>query len=232
MGTKNNRHSALTLIELLIVVAIVGLLAILAISLIRRQIYKGNDANRKGDLNRIQVAAEEYEKDHNCYPTVIECGEDSNQQVYPYLKNVPCDPVTNESYAYEPETSTSCPSWYRIYSSLENLADTAILSSIGPGGIYNYYVGSANAPSPVVTAGGGTPTPAPTQGGAVSGYWGCMGGLGGTCEPVEVSSPGQPVCNPTYNDANCGVTNGCTAEGLTFPCIPVDGSPPPANPFQ
>ena len=78
-----------------------ALLAILVITTIRSQILKGNDARRKADIARIQVAVEEYEKDNDCYPTTVVCGS-SNQEITPYLKEVPCDPITKQSYAYEP----------------------------------------------------------------------------------------------------------------------------------
>ena len=124
MGRKNYRHSAFTLIELLLVITILGVVVSIGASYTTNQVYKGNDANRKGALNRIAVAFEEYEKD-----------------------KVPCDPVTQNPYSYEPASGT-CPAWYRIYAKLQNTTDTSAVESIGPGGAYNYYIGSANAPKP------------------------------------------------------------------------------------
>lgn len=212
MGRKNNKHFGFTLTELLVIVAIIALLAILGIGVYLRQVAKGNDSRRKGEMKRITVAVEEYEKDNNCYPKVIVCGDSPDQEIYPYLHNIPCDPVTHQSYAYEPGPPASCPSWYRVYSKLQNLGDTQIVGAIGPGSAYNFYMGSPGAPSPIV---GSSTMPAPTSGGASTGYWGC---IGGSCVPVQVSSPGNPVCHPTYTDPTCGNTNNCTVG--VFPCVP------------
>jgi general secretion pathway protein G len=215
MGTKNNyiyrsKIKAFTLIELLIVVAVITLLALLAINVFYRQISKSNDSRRKADLKRIGVAAEEYEKDHNCYPTAIECGEQSGQEVYPYLRNVPCDPSTRLKYEYEPGPPASCPSWYRIYTKLQNEADPQIVVSIGPGGLYNYYSSSTNAPNLV----GSVSSPPPGGG---TNYWGCINRV---CVPIEVSAPGEPVCNPSYTSADCN--NDCSDSENRFDCIPIN----------
>lgn len=204
-------NPGITLIELLISVAIVGLLAILVVMSFRGQIFKGNDARRKADVNRIQIAAEEYEKDHDCYPETIICGYEV-QDISPYLKNVPCDPVTNQSYHYEPDPDNlNCPSWYRIYSSLENQNDSDYFGGIGVGGAYSYYASSPNAPDPVAEGPGSTSTP-------MSGFWGCKSGV---CTPL--SSFGE--CSPNYTTSQCG--NGCSSSPE---CDPEEG-PPPANPF-
>jgi general secretion pathway protein G len=218
MGTKNNnthgsKIKALTLIELLVVVSVIALLALLAINVFFRQIYKSNDSRRKADLKRIGVAAEEYEKDHNCYPTEIECGEESGQEVYPYLRNVPCDPVTHLKYEYEPGPPASCPSWYRLYTKLQNEADPQIILSIGPGGLYNFYSSSANAPSLV----GSSPAPTPDSGGSSSGYWGCINRV---CVSIDVTAPGEPVCNPSYTSPDCN--NDCNDPQNRFDCIPIN----------
>lgn len=159
------RNSAFTLVELLIVITIIILLAVIAMMFLRGQIFKGNDARRKGDLNRIKIALEEYEKDKNCYPQTVACGIDKNQEIYPYLNNVPCDPITHDSYPYEVgPASVSCPRWFRLYSNLENAADQSLISGIGPNAAYNYIVTSDNAP-PLSTGGGTTSTLYACQGG-------------------------------------------------------------------
>lgn len=189
-----------TLVELMIVMAIIAILAALIVAYFTGQISKGNDAKRKGDLDRIKIAAEEYEKDHNCYPNYITCGVRSDQPIYPYLNNVPCDPVTNASYTYEHDGSETCPAWFRTYAVLQYSKDTSIISNIGPGKLYNYLVSSANAP--VVVASASTPTPVPS-GGVVpdSGFFGCKNGF---CEPIsfDLSRPG-PECDPNYQNSSC-----------------------------
>ena len=59
----NATLKGVTLVELLVVVSIIALLALISIFAFREQIFKGNDAKRKSDIGRIQLAVEEYEKD-------------------------------------------------------------------------------------------------------------------------------------------------------------------------
>lgn len=190
MQIRKYVNKGFTLIELLVVVAVVALLAILAINVLTRQIFKGNDARRKADLNRIGVAVEEYEKDHNCYPPagLVVC-KPQDTGLNPYLNRIPCDPVTDENYYYEPGPG-ACPVWYRLYTGLQNTADAGIVAGIGPGGAYNFYTRSANAP---VLSGGGSATP--PGGGAPGHLYGCKNG-----ECVQLTSP---YCSPNFSNSNC-----------------------------
>jgi len=140
-------NSGITLTELLIVVAIIAFLAIVAFWAYRTQIFKGFDSRRKTDIYQIKVAVEEYEKDHDCYPLPQAVICDPGTGLQPYIPKVPCDPRTGASYYYDHEDS-SCPKWFRIYTTLENLTDSDYMGSIGPNGGYNYYSGSPNAPAP------------------------------------------------------------------------------------
>lgn len=145
--------SGVSLLELVVVVAIIGFLGTLVFWTFRTQIAKGRDAKRKADIVRIQVAIEEYEKDNDCYPTpisILNC--DPGSGLRPYLNKIPCDPTSNTSYTYEPETS-SCPRWYRIYANLENQEDPIIEKlgctyGCGPGLIFSYYAANPSAPTP------------------------------------------------------------------------------------
>jgi len=184
-----------TLIEVLVAVAIIAILIMLVIGTFIRQIAKGNDARRKADLDRIKVAVEEYEKDHNCYPLVIACGGDERNLLHPYLNNVPCDPVTRDTYGYDDEADEgggTCPRWFRIYAALQNSDDTSIIPKIGPGAAYNYYVSSPNAPYP-----------APLY----DFLWGCVKGV---CKKIYPDENGK-YCEPNYPDQPCG--GGCGSGG-------------------
>lgn len=145
-----NKIEGVTLVELLVVVAVISMLAVISVSFLRPQLFKGTDAKRKSDLRRIQVALEEYEKDKDCYPppALVTCNPGDG--LTPYLSKIPCDPKTKSDYFYETDGS-SCSLWYRIYSNLENLQDPDIGkvgcdSGCGPG--YNFFLGSPNAPNP------------------------------------------------------------------------------------
>ncbi len=192
MVRENKHDTGFTLVEMLIVITLLAMLAILAIMSFIPQIRKGDDATRKSDINRIKVAAEEYEKDHNCYPppTIIGCNPGAGLQ--PYLNKIPCDPTTNQSYVYVVDNNT-CPTWYKFYTILQNTSDSSILPGIGPGDIYNYVSGSANAPPDVSYSN--------------SNYFGCVNG---TC--VHVAGPSS--CKVTYGTLSscqqqCSPTNAC-----------------------
>ena len=188
--------SGFTLIELIIVLAIIAILAALIVVLYTGQISKGNDATRKADIDIIKIAVEEYEKDHNCYPSadfMSTCNPGA--QLQPYLDKIPCDPVTKKPYAYEPSCSTNgcCPIWYRFYGSLQNTQDTSITAGLSYlGSSYNYVSSSDNAPPIGVTPYTGLP------------FFGCRSGK---CVQIfwDYTRPpnGGPQCDPSYTDKSC-----------------------------
>ncbi len=194
-------YKAFTLIELLVVVAIIGLLIALAATAYIKQISKGFDARRKADLNRIKIAVEEYEKDHNCYPPALTaCGYSVDIPIHPYLSNVPCDPHTKGPYIYETD-GQDCAKWFRIYTVLENKNDAQILEGIGPGSLYNFYVSSPNAPQ--ITVGGSVSCPY---------TYGCIDGTCVQIEQIVQGSGCEPICTPTYGSClgvECIGTNEC-----------------------
>lgn len=200
------RRAAFSLIELLIVVAVITILAIMALFTVRQQLAKARDARRKADMHKIQAAVEEYEKDHDCYPPadLVVC-RPTDTGLVPYLARIPCDPVTDDSYAYEP-SGPVCASWYRLFGVLENLGDPDLKPNIGPGGLYNFYRASPNAPAPtgsVVPTGtpGATSGPTPPPSLAPDNFYGCKNGV---CVPIlwDYSRPG-PECDPNYQNPNC-----------------------------
>lgn len=179
-------NSGITLQELLVVVAIIAFLAIVAFWAYRTQVFKGFDARRKTDIYQIRVAVEEYEKDNDCYPLPQAVVCDPGTGLQPYIPKIPCDPRTGASYYYDHEDS-SCPKWFRIYTTLENLKDSDYLGSIGPNGSYNYYSGSPNAPKAGYQGGGS--------------FYGCRSG---TCTQIlwDPARPG-PECDPNYQSSTC-----------------------------
>jgi len=164
------------MIELLIVIAFVGILAAMALFAAKLQIAKGRDARRKTDLAKFQKALEDYLNDEGCYPTTLDA-------LTGYISEVPKDPINNTyyNYFYSYDERESCKSWYKIYARLEYTKDPIIkkvgcTNGCGPSGNYNYWVASPNmnkveqtagefwwpeisevTPSPTVTA-----TPIPT----------------------------------------------------------------------
>lgn len=204
------KRGGFTLTEILIVVGIVSFLAVVSLVYLRSQIYKARDAKRKADMHLIQNAVEEYEKDHDCYPpaNLVVCKPEGDG-LKPYLSKIPCDPISGESYPYEPGGPASCFNWYRMYA----LLDTGEFTVVGPGGAnYDYYVSSPNAPTPVPAVAAtptpdstptptpdSTPTPTPEGGGP---YWGCFNG---SCNPIS-----EPYCSPKFEVSGC--YGACTDE--------------------
>jgi prepilin-type N-terminal cleavage/methylation domain-containing protein len=216
MGPKNYRHNSFTLkgftlVELLIAFSVIAILAVLLVAYFRSQIMKGNDARRRSDINRIKVAVEEYEKDHDCYPLLSEmqsCGTDPAIAIHPYLNDVPCDPSTKQPYVYEASCSTDdcCPVWYRIYADMEYTQDPNLTPGIGPGAAFNYVAGSDNAP---VNVSGTSPTATPVGNGLDPDgvqFYGCRSGA---CVPInwDPAIPG-PECTVSWRTADCNFSCG------------------------
>ncbi len=68
-GKLTVKRAAFTLIELLIVIAIMGVLAALIIASIANSRVKAADANLKGSLHSINLTLEQYKNDNSFYPS-------------------------------------------------------------------------------------------------------------------------------------------------------------------
>ena len=117
-----------TLIEILIVVAILSLLTLATIYSVTQNLAKSRDARRKADLARLKIAMEDYYGDKNAYPpdpdgSLLECDSES---LRPYLSSVPCDPKTNLPYCYVYDNDAPVGQTYKIFASFENENDADI----------------------------------------------------------------------------------------------------------
>ena len=113
------------MIELLVVLAIVGILMILFFFGTKGQIEKGRDAKRKDDLDKIKVAYENYYSDNDCYPPEDALSNRASTELDPYMSVVPRDPFTDEAYRYI-SLPNVCPG-YKILTKLEYESDPSIL---------------------------------------------------------------------------------------------------------
>lgn len=209
-------RSGWTLMELLIAVAIVALVSLALLINFRTQINKGFDARRKADLKAIEKAFEEYYNDNNCYPPITILDNCGGADLNPYLKKIPCDPVTKLPYKYVLAEQGQCKG-FRILTALSVTSDPDIVlagcsSTYGCGYFgtgYNWGISSgvtvANpngigpTPTPTIAP---TPTPTPTP---VPGNYACPPG-GGSCnvyaDPMACN-PG-PCCPISFtNLATC-----------------------------
>lgn len=199
-----------TLSELLIVVAIIILVLMLILINLQKQVARGRDARRKADLNKIQKAYEEYYNDRECYPNGGIIDTCNSSSLEPYLKRVPCDPLTSTPYLYVVGTPTPCYG-YRLCTKLEDLTDPDIArigchptQGCGWGEGYNYCVSAGLdvvrpgwlPTSGASGAGGGTPTPTTTP---EPGEWACT--PGGACN--KYANPVGAGCPITFADSQC-----------------------------
>ena len=198
-----NRDSTkgLTLMEILIVVAIIALILVFLLINFKTQIDKGYDAQRKNDLTGIRKAFEEYYNDHDCYPPADILNTCGGTQLQPYLTKIPCDPSSKQPYLYVPEGNVCAG--YRTCTQLRVDSDPDIgalgcnpVTGCGWGEGYNYCISSGVS----VTAAGFDPMalPTPTSAPPPGGY---------ACSPGGVcNSYGPPwiwMCPITFADPNC-----------------------------
>jgi len=137
--TKKSLQKAFTLLELLVVMAIIALLVGLGIRTFGSVQQKSRDNKRKQDLQNISKALEIYYNDFKHYPDssngqIMGCGVDAieecewggvwqntaNQTLY--MSKMPQDPGGGQYY-YLAETQGRA---YRLFTYLENTEDEAI----------------------------------------------------------------------------------------------------------
>jgi len=227
---KIQNYQGYTLLELLIVMALLGILLALLFWIYPKQINKAYDARKKEDLDKLRIALQEYYNDHQCYPKDLQCGQDFS----PYLETIPCDPKTGLSYQYIPESEVDCPGWFRLYTSLDLEEDPVIeklgcvggVDPTGEGIVYNYGVSSTNvnvcehfltsSPPPAPSAG---QSPTPSASPTCSLYTSCFGKQCNVIDPTETS------CQVYFCNGNCnGVCWACPPGGCTQP-TGEDGTP-------
>lgn len=87
--TGRNTHEGYSLIELMIVVAIIGILVALAVPSFQHSAMKAREAALKQNLQTIRTVLDQHYADKGFYPpsleTLVEAG---------YLRQVPIDPFT------------------------------------------------------------------------------------------------------------------------------------------
>lgn len=111
---KSKKDKGFTLIEILVVVAIIGIISGVTISSVSKMRMKSRDSTRLTDLANIKLALARYYDAHGYYPQ-SNCGWDCNGYRYgfessswnalatdlaPYLKTLPTDPI-----------NSPCPPW-------------------------------------------------------------------------------------------------------------------------
>lgn len=202
---------AFTLIEILTVLALIGALTVFTSVAAPQQLAKARDAKRKGDINKVAGAIEEYYEDKNCYPIALPvCGNPLREGDLTLVSNLPCDPKDKLSYVYVSEGGT-CPKWFQLYGNLEYTSDSIIdrvgcRGGCGPDCQFNFGRASPNQRlNPYCEVAGSTPPPeaspipSPTPTPPVAQY---VCAPSGACEVfVDPDASGCPDIYP--NDPTC-----------------------------
>jgi type II secretion system protein G len=124
-------RSAFTLVEILVVMAIIGILATLGTSSFLSARLRARDAERKSDIGQIQRSLELYYNDYTAYPDeadfspLLSSGNefrDDNDTLY--MSAVPTDPRT-PAYIYVYDVDETDNQKFRLFARLENTEDMA-----------------------------------------------------------------------------------------------------------
>jgi type II secretion system protein G len=125
-----------TLIELVVVIAIIGVLAGFLVSNFMNAREKARDSQRKSDVKQIQKALEVYRQDNNQFPTTLPSPSSCWSSLTScagnvYMSKFPKEPVkTNSSdgspvsYYYKPGTTGVYRLSYTLSTCIENVGDT------------------------------------------------------------------------------------------------------------
>lgn len=132
-----------TLIEILVVIAIIAVLTGIGLASFQGAQAKARDAKRKGDLKAVATALQALYNDNQKFPNPT--GDQNLSSYTPltsnYIKSVPTDPLSgNPVYCINISTDNQS---YTIYAKLENTNDTSIFSpSVSCNSVagYNYKV--------------------------------------------------------------------------------------------
>ncbi len=146
------REKGFSLVELLVVVAIITILATIGISSFTSLQKNSRDAKRKSDLSIIQSSLEQYRADQGYYPASLTFGGSlkSPSGTRTYIGEIPLDvqipdPGDDKQYHYVPsppscdnsQTDKNCTS-YCLDANLENPSEA--VSSCSGDGNRNYKV--------------------------------------------------------------------------------------------
>ena len=98
---RNQKHDAgFTLVELMIVMAIIGVLAMVAVPSYIQAIRHAREAVLKEDLHTLRAAIDSYTMDKQKAPQSL---DDLTQEGY--LKTIPEDPMTKSTTTWQTDTS-------------------------------------------------------------------------------------------------------------------------------
>ena len=92
--TGNRRERGFTLIELMIVLAIMGILLTIAQPSLTQSLIRAREAVLKEDLFSLRDAIDQYYADNGKYPDLLDDLINKQEPMRSYLRGIPKDPFT------------------------------------------------------------------------------------------------------------------------------------------
>lgn len=121
----NTSKKAFTIIELLIVIAIIAILTAIVMTNLTGSKAKARDAKRVSDLGQIQLALELFYDRCKSYPTALSLDDDAltlcpdGINLGTFIGKLPVDPTTLASYDYGATVIGSSIGYYFLKATLE-----------------------------------------------------------------------------------------------------------------
>lgn len=131
---KDNKGKGFTLLELLIVIALIGILVSIGVVSYSQAQKKTRDSRREGDLKSLQAAYEQYNSDWGAYPfdnsTSSNCPASIESAGHSYLPaGYPVDPKNTGTYVYNYSCTTTS---FCFCANLESGTGNAAAASSAP----------------------------------------------------------------------------------------------------
>jgi type II secretion system protein G len=136
MYLTKNKKIGFTLVEILVAIAIIGILATVLLANFQGIRARARDAQRKRDLNEVRTALRLYYNDNQAYPNNNASGQINegcstnpcswgSGVLEDYMEQLPNDPLSGQEYFY---VRNNAGDSFDLYACLENTAGENIVT--------------------------------------------------------------------------------------------------------